>query len=141
MAKLECLGKASVHTSPSLQLLSGRFVLHPLASQLSVLRLHSNICASKRWRKEKKRKDYAFRHQFYEKPSIIPGCPGSGGDILYSMPPKHMSKACVLKALYHQHMHKCMQTHLSVLHKLQVCQAKMDMTLLAPLEIKKNAPC
>ncbi len=25
---------------------------------------------------EKKRKDYAFRHQFNEKPSIIPGCPG-----------------------------------------------------------------
>ena len=27
-------------------------------------------------RKEKKRKDYAFRRQFNEKPSIIPGCPG-----------------------------------------------------------------
>jgi len=26
-------------------------------------------------RKEKKRKDYTFRHQFNEKPSIIPGCP------------------------------------------------------------------
>ena len=25
---------------------------------------------------EKKRKDYAFRRQFNEKPSIIPGCPG-----------------------------------------------------------------
>jgi len=25
--------------------------------------------------KEKKRKDYAFRRQFVEKPSIIPGCP------------------------------------------------------------------
>ena len=25
---------------------------------------------------EKKRKDYAFRRQFSEKPSIIPGCPG-----------------------------------------------------------------
>ena len=25
--------------------------------------------------KEKKRKDYAFRRQFNEKPSIIPGCP------------------------------------------------------------------
>jgi len=24
---------------------------------------------------EKKRKDYAFRRQFNEKPSIIPGCP------------------------------------------------------------------
>ncbi len=23
-----------------------------------------------------KRKDYAFRHQFNEKPSVIPGCPG-----------------------------------------------------------------
>ncbi len=27
-------------------------------------------------RKEKTRKDYAFRRQFNEKPSIIPGCPG-----------------------------------------------------------------
>ncbi len=27
-------------------------------------------------RKEKKRKDYTFRRQFDEKPSIIPGCPG-----------------------------------------------------------------
>jgi len=25
---------------------------------------------------EKKRQDYAFRHQFDEKPSITPGCPG-----------------------------------------------------------------
>ena len=29
----------------------------------------------KSMRKEKKRKDYAFRRQFNEKPSIIPGCP------------------------------------------------------------------
>jgi hypothetical protein len=28
-------------------------------------------------RKEKKRKDYTFRRQFNEKPSIIPGCPGA----------------------------------------------------------------
>ncbi len=26
---------------------------------------------------EKKRKDYAFRHQLNEKASIIPGCPGA----------------------------------------------------------------
>ncbi len=26
--------------------------------------------------KTRKRKDYAFRHQFNEKPSVIPGCPG-----------------------------------------------------------------
>jgi len=26
--------------------------------------------------KKKKRKDYAFRRQFNEKPSITPGCPG-----------------------------------------------------------------
>ncbi len=26
--------------------------------------------------KKERRKDYAFRHQFNEKPSIIPGCPG-----------------------------------------------------------------
>jgi len=29
------------------------------------------------FRKEKKRKDYAFRRQFNENPSIIPGCPGA----------------------------------------------------------------
>ncbi len=34
---------------------------------------HSN--GKKRKEKEKKRKDYAFRRQFNEKPSIIPGCP------------------------------------------------------------------
>ena len=33
--------------------------------------LLTNAC-----QKEKKRKDYAFRRQFNEKPSIIPGCPG-----------------------------------------------------------------
>jgi len=26
-------------------------------------------------RKEKKRKDYTFRHQLNEKPGIVPGCP------------------------------------------------------------------
>ena len=30
---------------------------------------------------EKKRKDYAFRHQFIDKPSIIPGCPEMFQDI------------------------------------------------------------
>ena len=34
--------------------------------------------------KGKKRKDYAFRRQFNEKPSIIPGCPGSAEDNLQS---------------------------------------------------------
>jgi len=28
-------------------------------------------------RKRKKRKDYAFWRQFNEKPSMIPGCPGT----------------------------------------------------------------
>ncbi len=28
-------------------------------------------------KKQKKRKNYAFRRQFNEKPSIIPGCPGA----------------------------------------------------------------
>ena len=30
----------------------------------------------KRKEKKNKRKDYAFRRHFNEKPSIIPGCPG-----------------------------------------------------------------
>ncbi len=30
-------------------------------------------------RRGKERKDYAFRHQFSEKSSIIPGCPGGSG--------------------------------------------------------------
>ena len=33
-------------------------------------------------RKEKKRLDYTFRRQFNEKPSIIPGCPGSCPSLL-----------------------------------------------------------
>jgi len=36
------------------------------------------ICAGITWlvlARKKKRKDYAFQHQFNEKPSIIPGCP------------------------------------------------------------------
>jgi len=38
--------------------------------------------------KKKKRKDYTFWHQFNEKPSIIPGCPGLV--VLYhSLLPKH----------------------------------------------------
>ena len=28
-----------------------------------------------------KRKNYAFRHEFNEKPSIIPGCPGDAGEL------------------------------------------------------------
>ena len=45
--------------------------------------LHSALKRSlimDRARKEKKRKDYAFRRQFNEKPSIIPGCPGGQGN-------------------------------------------------------------
>ena len=44
-------------------------------------------------RKEKKRKDYVSRRQFNEKPSIIPGCPGSqkGHSQQYNA---HTSKTC-----------------------------------------------
>ena len=42
--------------------------------------------------KEKKRKDYAFRRQFNEKLSIIPGCPGS------SSPQVQRSRMTVLVA-------------------------------------------
>ena len=39
---------------------------------------------------EKKRKDYAFRHQFNEKPSIIPGCPGtSTNNPIQKLVPQH----------------------------------------------------
>ncbi len=31
-------------------------------------------------KEKKKRKDYAFQHQFSEKPSVIPGCPGTSSD-------------------------------------------------------------
>ena len=44
------------------------------ASQRSVIRL---LCL------EKKRKDYIFRRQFIEKPSIIPGCPGLVSTCVY----------------------------------------------------------
>lgn len=79
MAKLECLGKAGVRTSPSVQLLFGLFVLHPLASQLSVLRLYSNIHPSK-----------LCRHSLFH--------------ILLNTCVKHLS--LILSTT--QHMHKCM---------------------------------
>ena len=44
--------------------------------------------------KEKKRKDYAFRRQFNEKPSIIPGCPGIERYLVNSSPP-HCSSCCL----------------------------------------------
>ena len=53
-------------------------------------RLHTNCTAGIakkeipcRKEKEKKRKDYAFRRQYNEKPSIIPGCPGIGYSVLW----------------------------------------------------------
>ena len=39
---------------------------------------HYSIFAHKQGRQEKKRQNYAFRRQFIEKPSIIPGCPVAG---------------------------------------------------------------
>ena len=36
------------------------------------------LCVCTGFLKEKKRNDYAFWRQFNEKPSIIPGCPGTG---------------------------------------------------------------
>ena len=42
--------------------------------------------------KEKKRRDYAFWRQFNEKPSIIPGCPGSAACICLS-PDMQQNKA------------------------------------------------
>ncbi len=53
----------------------------PDLSELKVTN-HMNREAIQQVRKEKKKKkkDYAFRHQFNEKPSIIPGCPGSAGE-------------------------------------------------------------
>ncbi len=37
--------------------------------------------SEKKRKKREKRKDYAFRRQFNEKPSIIPGCPAHECDI------------------------------------------------------------
>ncbi len=39
--------------------------------------LHKNPDSCRALFEEKKRKDYTFRRQFNEKPSIIPGCPGA----------------------------------------------------------------
>ena len=47
--------------------------LLPHAAMPAILLVFGFYCK----RKEKKRKDYAFRRQFNEKPSIILGCPGS----------------------------------------------------------------
>jgi len=49
----------------------------PLNVSREILQVHTSSSL-----KEKKRKDYTFRRQFNEKPSIIPGCPDSS-----SLPP------------------------------------------------------
>jgi len=41
--------------------------------------LRVSHCCTDGKEKKKKRKDYAFRRQFNEKPSIIPGCPDIDG--------------------------------------------------------------
>ena len=41
-------------------------------------------CSKKRKGNKQKRKDHAFRRQFNEKPSVIPGCPGTCKDALLS---------------------------------------------------------
>jgi hypothetical protein len=41
---------------------------------------HIQRLNDERMEKKRKRKDYAFRRQFNEKPSIIPGCPGERMD-------------------------------------------------------------
>jgi len=53
-------------------------VAQPLLALLKVGK-HSRFthCVFSCTKKEKKRKVYAFRCQFHEKPSIIPGCPGA----------------------------------------------------------------
>ena len=58
------------------------FYLQHLSITLSInaARLHNHKIIetgldSQAIEKEKKRKDYTFRRQFNEKPSIIPGCP------------------------------------------------------------------
>jgi len=49
------------------------------------------------WQKEKKRKDYTFRRQFNEKPSIVPGCPGAQVEVCH-LHRKHCSNsACCLR--------------------------------------------
>ena len=37
-------------------------------------------------KEKKKRKDYAFQHQFSEKPSVISGCPGTSSDTQNRLP-------------------------------------------------------
>ncbi len=48
---------------------------------------------------EKKGKDYAFRRQVYEKPSIIPGCPGCSPYIDSQQPVQGRHAACILPKL------------------------------------------
>ncbi len=55
--------------------------------EMRVLLQNLKVCGSVVWKRteqkrkeekrtEKRRKDYTFQHQFNEKPSIVPGCPG-----------------------------------------------------------------
>jgi len=49
--------------------------------------------------RKNKRRDYAFRHQFNEKPSIILGCPGASKDAS-----EHPDKLLLLAGLlWHSH--------------------------------------
>ena len=50
--------------------------LRPRASAVGGDDGHTQEEDKEKKRKEKKRKDYTFRRQFNEKPSIIPGCLG-----------------------------------------------------------------
>ena len=56
-------------------------------------------------RKAKKRKDYTFWHQFTDKPSVIPGCPGSSLNADCQRADKALLQAAALRlVLYSSNM-------------------------------------
>ncbi len=61
---------------PRLHKLVPRLLLFAHNSVQSLLLQTRQVVKPQNARKEKKRKNYAFRRQFDEKPSVIPGCSG-----------------------------------------------------------------
>jgi hypothetical protein len=74
--QLTQLADPQMPSMPRLHKLVPRLLLFAHNSVQSLLLQTRQVVKPQNARKEKKRKDYAFRRQFNEKPSVIPGCSG-----------------------------------------------------------------
>jgi len=67
----------SIATIVTFNTANSHFAWHKASHYAISKNAESSMQASPGTLKEKKRKDYACRHQFDEKPSTIQGCPGT----------------------------------------------------------------